>query len=628
MKRRKGIASIGIFVCGLLFTVGASAQQTWHAGSNFSAFNPSGQWSYGDDKTGSFTLYPTYSPACEGVPNFNCWNTGNNNVPIVGHNPTGSTICDGSAVIPPGLLLVHPGQQILPHPDDSIVRWSAQANGTYVITGGFFELLDDSPTAVTVSVLLNGNPIFGPTTLAGPPAQCPNPGGQVTIPKIVRTLVTGDTISFVVNSDGYYLNDSTGFDVTIISVLETGGTWTPVTKPPSTLAGAGTTLLLTDGTVLVHSEQSNLSDWYTLTPDAQGSYIKGTWTKVDSMPTGYAPLYFASVVLPDGRAIVEGGEYNLTNTNEVWTNVGAIYDPTQPLGSRWSPVAPPPGWATIGDAQSVLLPDGTFMLANCCTDDEAEMVAPYLGGSSWVPTGTFKHDLNDEEGWTLLPGPPDAEVLLTVDTSVITDSLCTPYTTASEIYINGYWFCNTSNTPTQLWDTSSHELGPAVLRPDGTVFQTGANTANGPGQTAIFDDGTFTWAAGPSFTCAGCPNNLDIADGPAALLPNGNVLMMTSPGVFQTGAVFFELQYGTNTLAEAPAPPNAMVDSSYYGHMLVLPTGQILFTDFSKDVEIYTPNDLNYDPSWAPQIRVPCGFCRVHTTHTNTWSGLRFNGMS
>ena len=45
------------------------------------------------------------------------------------------------------------------------------------------------------------------------------------------------------------------------------------------------------------------------------------------------------------------------------------------------------------------------MLANCCNSEEVEMTAPYLGGSSWVPTGTFKHDWNNEEGWTLLPGP-------------------------------------------------------------------------------------------------------------------------------------------------------------------------------------------------------------------------------
>ena len=300
-----------------------------------------------------------------------------------------------------------------------------------------------------------------------------------------------------------------------------------------------------------------------------------------TLPAGYcyAPLAFASAVLPDGRVIVEGGEFNVPSgcpPQPGDTNKGAIYDP---VTDKWSEVDPPPGWATIGDAQSVVLPDGTFMLANAPnpTIEEAEMTAPYLGGSSWVATGTFKHSPNDEEGWTLLPGPPDAEVLLTVGTSFGCNA-----NNNSEIYINGYWFCM-PNTPTQLWNTPAHEIGPAVLRPDGTVFQTGGTTSFGSGQSAIFDANTFQWAAGQNIPNDSQGHPLDIADGPAALLPNGNVLMMTSPGDGSAGAAFFELQYLTNQLVQAStAPPNATNDVSMDGHMLVLPTGQIFFADFSK----------------------------------------------
>ena len=101
-------------------------------------------------------------------------------------------------------------------------------------------------------------------------------------------------------------------------------TWTRLTNSPP--ANAGAALVLTDGTVLVHSEQSNSSNWYRLTPDINGSYINGTWTQVASMPSGYAPLYFASAVLPDGRVAVEGGEYN--NLQASWTKLGAVFDPT------------------------------------------------------------------------------------------------------------------------------------------------------------------------------------------------------------------------------------------------------------------------------------------------------------
>jgi len=69
---------------------------------------------------------------------------------------------------------------------------------------------------------------------------------------------------------------------------------------------------------------------------------------------------------------------------------------------------------------------------------------------------------------------------------------------------------------------------------------------------------------------------LDIADGPAALEPNGSVLMMASPLIFNTGSTFFE--WDGSTLTEISPAPNAENDSSFYGNMLVLPTGQILFT--------------------------------------------------
>src|SRR5204863_9226475 len=88
--------------------------------------------------------------------------------------------------------------------------------------------------------------------------------------------------------------------------VATGQTWQSLTNQPAFSAGA--MLLLTDGTVLVHAEQNDSRNWYKLTPDVNGSYLNGTWTQVASLPAGYAPLYFSSAVLPDGRVIIEGGE--------------------------------------------------------------------------------------------------------------------------------------------------------------------------------------------------------------------------------------------------------------------------------------------------------------------------------
>jgi len=162
--------------------------------------------------------------------------------------------------------------------------------------------------------------------------------------------------------------------------------------------------------------------------------------------------------------------------------------------------------------------------------------------------------------------------------------------------------------------SGSHEIGPAVLRPDGTVFATGATT-----NTAIYNSATGVWTAGPTF-----PNNLDVADGPAALLPNGNVLVDTSPGIFGVGAQFFE--FNGTSLAMVPNPPNASGEPSFAGRMLVLPTGQILFTDGSFNVEIYTASGT-YQTAWKPKIS---GFPSSVTTGVNGYSlsGTQFNGLS
>ena len=71
--------------------------------------------------------------------------------------------------------------------------------------------------------------------------------------------------------------------------------------------------------------------------------------------------------------------------------------------------------------------------------------------------------------------------------------------------------------------------------------------------TAIYNSRKGTWSAGPDF-----PDGLGIADGPAALEPNGKVLMMASPGVFSTPSVF--LEWDGRNLKEIAGPPNAAID--------------------------------------------------------------------
>jgi hypothetical protein len=398
------------------------------------------------------------------------------------------------------------------------------------------------------------------------------------------------------------------------------GAWTPLSNQLNLFDGIGNPILLTDGSVLV--QDAGYNDWYRLVPDRNGSYVNGTWSQISLAP--YNPFYHSTGILPDGRMIIEGGEYlctgfgdiNAAACNPTWTNLGAIYDP---VANAWTSVTPPAGWDTIGDAQGIVLANGTFMQANCCTQQSALLDPRTL---TWTLTGAGKFDVNDEEGWTLLP----SREVLTVDAYVFAYD---PAGTNSELYSpwSGMW-SSAGSTGVQLWDSAaacggenfaSFELGPGVLRPDGTVFYTGAN-ACGPGNTAIYDTHRRTWRPGPQF-----PGADDVADGPAALEPNGKVLVMTSPGIYDysQGASFFE--WNGRSLTTAPGTPNSPGDSSYFGNMLVLPTGQILLTDFSNDIEIYTPLG-GPSSSWrpvvvfAPQVLTP--------GRSYSLAGIRLSGMS
>ena len=190
------------------------------------------------------------------------------------------------------------------------------------------------------------------------------------------------------------------------------GTWTPLNNQPHLSNGVNAPLLLTDGSVMVQNfnDLNNrlMGQMWKLTPDINGSYINGTWSQIATLPRGYTPLAFSSAVLADGRVIIFGGEYNDPLPN--FKNKGAIYDP---VNNVWRPLKAPSFFPdlSIGDAASVVLQDGAFMLA-CSATSQAALLDPKT--LTWSPTGNGKMGINDEEGWTLLPGGD----VLTVDTCV------------------------------------------------------------------------------------------------------------------------------------------------------------------------------------------------------------------
>ena len=151
------------------------------------------------------------------------------------------------------------------------------------------------------------------------------------------------------------------------------------------------------------------------------------------------------------------------------------------------------------------------------------------------------------------------------------------------------------------------EVGPSILRPDGTVFATGGTNKGATfGHTAIYHpaaDGKLvgTWTAGPDF-----PNGYDAGDSFAALLPTGNVLVESTTGQF------FEFDGANLTAKQA---------FGQEGSLLMLPTGEAII----DGAQVYRAAGA-VNPAWAPTITmVPASLARG-TTYKVT--GTQFNGLS
>ena len=381
--------------------------------------------------------------------------------------------------------------------------------------------------------------------------------------------------------------------------------WTSVNPSPQAI---GPLLQLRDGRILAHSDQGgNANSWYILTPDSNGKYETGTWSGPYNMQAGYAPFFFSSAILIDGKTIVvEGGEYN--NGQAVWTNLGSIGTLTPFGGITWTANSPPSGWSNIGDAQSVVLPNGTYFQANALT----KQTALFNSTNSWTAGGNVLAQRNDESGWTVLPNGK----VLAVDVQVNTN--CNNSLKSTEYYDPGSssWTCGPETT-VQLWTQQDQELGAAVLTYNNTVIQFGGNV----NATSVLDLGTNTWIAGPT-----PPGNLDQADGPAALEPNGKVLAMLSPGLFQSGCQFLEYDPPSNTLANAPNSPQCPGDSSYVGHLMILPTGQIASVSYETTIHLYNPTP-GVVTGAAPIIFLPRNYFEKGSKN-NVLYAVQMNGLS
>ncbi len=324
----------------------------------------------------------------------------------------------------------------------------------------------------------------------------------------------------------------------------------------------------------------------------------------------------------------------------------------------------------LGDDPSILL--GANILVGNLANSNSFLYN--IASDSWIQTGTKVYtDQSDEEGWAKQ-----------ADGSVINYDLFKSKATGgsyAEKYTpsTGLWSSISPSDGTALGtipqlssNSLGSELGPIIRLQDGRIFCIGATQ-----HTALYTPATNTWAAGPDImgTLNGISSPFGGDDAPAAILPNGHVILAADAGASQFkstgditsgskiivnipstailqvgwgvagtgipsgstissvdspsqihissnatatasgvtitfGATFssptqlFDFNPSTNTISPvSPAIPDTRLNTSavYPKRMLIAPNGQMLFSDATSQIYVYTPDGLP-NPALRPVI--------------------------
>ena len=368
------------------------------------------------------------------------------------------------------------------------------------------------------------------------------------------------------------------------------GTWSAVANGIPGGNGVGTMLLLSDGSVMAHEGNDAISrNWYKLTPDSSGSYANGTWTTLATMNS--QRLFYGSAVLPDGRVFVVGGEYTLPGAPATESNTGEIYDP---IADTWTPIATAPV-NQVGDASCEVLADGNVLVGPV----QSKQTYIYnVASDSWSEGATLPHgDINAEETWVKLS---DGSILSYANSGFSSGQGQRYVPDPGGDHSLDTWV-DAGDVPVRLESKGGAmnivpEIGGAVRLADGRVFYAGAS-----GNTALYSppvtaDGTGSWVAGPQLYDAS--NNLiGSLDAPAAVEPNGKVLVAASPinaNTFPGPTTLEEYDPVTGTMTIVPNTDGPDLSrGALVFRMLALPSGQILVSSAAPGgggLKLYTPD--------------------------------------
>ncbi len=363
--------------------------------------------------------------------------------------------------------------------------------------------------------------------------------------------------------------------------------------------------------------------------------------------TAIATVDSSSQITLVASATATGTAVSLTFSGQTELDTGEFYNPAT---NSWSPL---PQLADTSlsfgdqDAELVNVAGKAFLLAS---DPDSRGSAPssqsFLfnvpntaansndAAGAWTATGNQVNpgglpSGDSEDNWTLLP---NGDVL--AYQVAISDASANA---SAELYVpsggtipagdgggtsTGQWVNAstgliqlTSGPPFPPANAGPQDMGPGVLLPNLASFN--GSALNGPaviyfgwnGSTAYYNPATNSWASGPTEPIYG-GLQMSSPDGPAAVLPDGEVLVALSPQTpAAAGANYYPTptrlylfnpngNFANGTPFMDVTPPDSQLANTncYQESMLELPTGQVLMSDSSNTLWIYTPTGTTATP--------------------------------
>jgi hypothetical protein len=358
-------------------------------------------------------------------------------------------------------------------------------------------------------------------------------------------------------------------------------------------------LQLTDGTIMIQNGSSER--WMRLTPDIHGSYINGVWTSNPINPMGFARLYFASQVLPDGRVWILGGEYtgpyldaNIAPSGEIW----------DPITNSWSAIAHYPNQGNCGRrnvTSNANIASGSNVIAGIYSTDRFQVgwIVTGLG----IPAGTIVTSVDSSTqvhisqsaiatstGVRLLFNGPaaacfgDDPTILIPGGNILAGNIFNRSTYRYSIATNSWTFA-----ANKFYSDRSDEEGWTKL-PGNTVltYDLFQSVSAGNGYAELYDPNSNSWSSiSPADGTAG--GTLPVLSSSALGFELGPILRLQDGRVFVIGANNHTALYtpSTNTWAAGPditgtlSNPYGTISPAAFGAddapAALMPNGHVLF---------------------------------------------------